>query len=341
MVANRTQPAAHRTEEGKPLCTITRLARLERFHRFGRRRAAAQAQWLSPVPTSGNRDYPPYAAWDGELPEDGSRRVLIAPSLLEYDVGTGLWTKALDVFEQIDDTPGRRQGSRSASSPVIGGETDHPRLDLTRPPGLRRVLIVEAAPLPSARSKGRIAILPRVGAVSTAAGGRCETAGWHRAGSVHRDAPSVSAPRMLRPRPTPPPARHYGHTTPNRHILRILISKGTANVCRGRQGISYEPNQYPCKQATKERTGRRCRRSDHSRGLDCPRRARHGGTAVQLHRLEGLDLRLERRMQREGNRDILSHNGYRGDEQHCTQPLLVCGVPPSHPSPSAHQWGRI
>jgi hypothetical protein len=64
--------------------------------------------WLPPIPTSAARDYPPYVIWEGDLPDDGSRSVLIAPTLLEYDYGTDFWTQALDVFKQIDDTFGQK-----------------------------------------------------------------------------------------------------------------------------------------------------------------------------------------------------------------------------------------
>jgi len=64
--------------------------------------------WLPATPTSPDRDYPPYVIWEGELPEDGSRSVLITPTILEYDFGTDFWTQALGVFKQIDDEFGQK-----------------------------------------------------------------------------------------------------------------------------------------------------------------------------------------------------------------------------------------
>jgi len=64
--------------------------------------------WLPATPTSPERDYPPYVIWEGELPEDGSRSVLITPTILEYDFGTDFWTQALGVLKQIDDEFGQK-----------------------------------------------------------------------------------------------------------------------------------------------------------------------------------------------------------------------------------------
>ncbi|MGY1809082.1 hypothetical protein ACI8AF_17060 [Blastococcus sp. SYSU D00669] len=76
--------------------------------RTGDRFPTTVAPWLPPIPTSATRDYPPYVIWEGELPDDGSRSVLIVPSLLEYDLGRDFWTEALNVVKQIDDTFGQR-----------------------------------------------------------------------------------------------------------------------------------------------------------------------------------------------------------------------------------------
>jgi hypothetical protein len=64
--------------------------------------------WVPAVPVSPGRDYPPYVIWEGELPEDGTRNVLLAPTLLEWDEGTDFWTLASGVLKQVDDTFGKK-----------------------------------------------------------------------------------------------------------------------------------------------------------------------------------------------------------------------------------------
>jgi hypothetical protein len=64
--------------------------------------------WLPATPTSPARDYPPYVIWEGDLPDDGSRSVLITPTILEYDFGTDFWVQALGVLKQIDDEFGKK-----------------------------------------------------------------------------------------------------------------------------------------------------------------------------------------------------------------------------------------
>ena len=64
--------------------------------------------WLPATPTSPARDYPPYVVWEGELPDDGSRSVLITPTILEYDFGTDFWAQALGVLKQVDDEFGQK-----------------------------------------------------------------------------------------------------------------------------------------------------------------------------------------------------------------------------------------
>jgi hypothetical protein len=64
--------------------------------------------WLPTTPTSPARDYPPYVIWEGELPDDGSRSVLITPTILEYDDGTDFWAQAVGVLKQVDDEFGKK-----------------------------------------------------------------------------------------------------------------------------------------------------------------------------------------------------------------------------------------
>jgi hypothetical protein len=64
--------------------------------------------WLPATPTSPERDYPPYVIWEGELPEDGSRSVLITPTILEYDDEANFWIEVLEALKQIDDEFGQK-----------------------------------------------------------------------------------------------------------------------------------------------------------------------------------------------------------------------------------------
>lgn len=64
--------------------------------------------WLPLTPISPLRDYPPYEIYRGNLPEDGSRNVILNISVLEYDFGTDFWIECANLFKQIDDEFGKK-----------------------------------------------------------------------------------------------------------------------------------------------------------------------------------------------------------------------------------------
>jgi hypothetical protein len=66
-----------------------------------------QPPYLRTTPLTPDRDWPPFAVWEGDL-EEGQDVLFVTPSLWEWDQGKGLLQRFIEAQKSIDDQFGKK-----------------------------------------------------------------------------------------------------------------------------------------------------------------------------------------------------------------------------------------